>query len=39
MIIKLKDILIKEGKEGTIKEILNKLNIIERNSDEVYEKV
>ena len=39
MIIELKDTLIKEGKEETIKEISNKLDIIEKNSDEVYEKV
>ena len=39
MIIELKDTLIKEGKEGTIKEISYKLDIIEKNSDKVYEKV
>ena len=37
--IELKDTLIKEGKEGTIKEISNKLDIIEKNSGGVNEKV
>ncbi len=35
-IIKLKNTLVKEGKAETIKELSNKLDIIEQNSDEVY---
>ena len=38
-IIEVKDNLVIEGKEKTIKELLSKLDSIERKADEVYEKV
>ena len=38
-IIELKNTIIKEGKAKAINEILNKLDRIEQNADEVYEKV
>ena len=37
--IELKNIVVKEGKAVTLKEILNKLNNIEQKADEVYEKI
>ena len=38
-IIELKNIVIKEGKAETLKELSNKLDNIEQKADEVYEKV
>ena len=38
-IIEVKDNLVIEGKEKTIKELSSKLDSIERKADEVYEKV
>ncbi len=38
-IIELKNILVKEGKARTLKEISNKLDNIEQKADEVFEKV
>ena len=38
-IIELKNTVIKEGKEETLKELSNKLDSIEQKADEVYEKV
>ena len=38
-IIELKNIVVKEGKSQTLKEISNKLDNIEQKADEVYEKV
>ena len=38
-IIELKNTVIKEGKEETLKELSNKLDNIEKKADEVYEKV
>ena len=38
-IIELKNTVIKEGKAETLKELSNKLDNIEKKSDEVYEKV
>ena len=38
-IIEVKDTLVKEGKAESIKELSNKLDIIEHKADEVYEKV
>ena len=38
-IIELKNIVVKEGKIEAMKELSNKLNSIEQNADEVYEKV
>ncbi len=38
-IIKVKNTVFKEGKAGTIKELSNKLDSIEKKADEVYEKV
>ena len=38
-IIEVSDTLVKEGKGEAIKEISNKLDIIEKEADEVYEKV
>ena len=38
-IIKVKDILVKEGKAEVIKELSNKLDNIKQKADEVYEKV
>ena len=38
-IIELKDIVVKEGKAETLKELSNKLDNIEGRADEVYEKV
>ena len=38
-IIEVKDTLVKEGKAEAVKEISNKLDIIEQKADEVYEKV
>ena len=38
-IIEVKDTVVKEGKAETIKELTNKLDSIEQNADEVYEKV
>jgi len=37
--IEFKDTVVKEGKAEAIKEISNKLDSIEENADEVYEKV
>ena len=38
-IIELKNILVKEGKAETLKELSNKLDNIEQKADEFYEKV
>ena len=38
-IIELKNTVIKEGKEETLKELSNKLDNIEQKADEVYEKI
>ena len=38
-IIEVKDTLVKEGKAETLKELSNKLDNIEKKTDEVYEKV
>ena len=38
-IIELKNPVVKEGKAKTLKELSNKLDNIEQNADEVYEKV
>ena len=38
-IIEIKDTVVKEGKAESIKELSNKLDIIEHKTDEVYEKV
>ena len=38
-IIELKNIVIKEGKAETLKELSNKLDNIEQKADEVYEKI
>ena len=38
-IIEVKDIVFKEGKAETIKELSNELDSIEKKADEVYEKV
>ena len=38
-VIELKNTVIKEGKEETLKELSNKLDNIEQKADEVYEKV
>ena len=38
-IIEVKDTVFKEGKAEAIKELLNKLDNIEKKADEVYEKV
>jgi len=38
-IIELKNIVVKEGKSQTLKEISNKLDNIEQKADEVFEKV
>ena len=38
-IIEVKDMVVKEGKAGAIKELSNKLDSIEKKADEVYERV
>ena len=38
-IIEIKNILVKEGKVETLKELSNKLDNIEQKADEIYEKV
>ena len=38
-LIKIKDIVVKEGKAEVIKELSNKLDSIEQKADEVFEKV
>ena len=38
-IIELKNLVVKEGKAKTLKELSNKLDNIEQKADEVYEKV